>query len=180
MTQDTEDVRLSLNYGIDLSYSLQFLQRDVSYDVLQQHQNRNRVPLPPNPQQLEEIRSRRGNVTEVDGDGGTEQVVDNPEPSSGGNKSKPRAKRHSSKPYVGRSGDPKKLGFYPPQWRIVLERATKSWRLWMAIMCGFPRRGSEAHFKKAMDCVVDALDKHQKEGGMIEDGKRVPPCTCYI
>ena len=66
VTRDTEHVRSSLNYSINLSHSLQLWQHDDSYDVLQRHHNRNRVPLPPNPQQLENFRSHHGNIAEMD------------------------------------------------------------------------------------------------------------------
>jgi hypothetical protein len=81
-----------------------------------------------------------------------------------------RARHHSQKDYNRSPIDPKKLGFYPPQWRDVLERAHKLWRPWMVLECGSPKRNIKAHLDKAMHCVTDALSEHQRNGGEVERG----------
>lgn len=141
-----------------------------SYDVLQRHHDQNRAPLPPDPQQLKKVRSCHGNVTERKGDHSTKQ---RPEPSSGNSEPNTRLRRHSQKPYLGRSDSPKKLGFYPPQWRDVLYKAMNKWRLWIALVCGFPDGRNENHRKKVMSCIIDALAEHQKNGGRVEKSKSV-------
>ena len=86
-----------------------------------------------------------------------------------------RARCHSRKHYTGSTDDPKKLGFYPAQWRDVLERAQKLWRPWMALECGFPDREVKAHLTMAMKCVIDALSEHQQDGFQVEPGKTTSP-----
>jgi hypothetical protein len=97
-------------------FVLIYLQDDGSYDIVEKHHERNRAPWPPNPEQLERIRSRQHGEMDMDnnGDGERSTPEDNNEPKS-------RAKRHSQMPYTGQTDDPKKLGFYPPQWWDVLE-----------------------------------------------------------
>jgi len=40
----------------------------------------------------------------------------------------------------------------------------------MALECGFPDRGIKEHLDKAMQCVTDALQEHQSNGGKVEKG----------
>ena len=90
--------------------------------------------------------------------------------SSSMDKPKLRAKRHSYKPYVDSTNNPQKLGFYPPQWRDVLEASQKKWRSWMAYDCAFPRKDREEHLEKAMECILEAISEHEKKGGRVEEG----------
>lgn len=134
-----------------------------AYDVIDNHYARNRAPVPPDPRQLEEIRSWNGpdvSVASVEGRQHFKPSTDHEE--------KSRATRHSLKPYTGSTNDPKLFGFYPPQWRDVLERAQKLWRTWMALECGFPER--ETNLDMAMRCVTEALSEHQRNGGKTENG----------
>ncbi len=87
---------------------------------------------------------------------------------------KSRAPRHSQKCYTRSTTDLKKLGFYPPQWHDVLERAQQLWRPWMALECGFPKQEIRAHLDMAAQCVTDALSEHQKGGGKVENGSYLP------
>jgi hypothetical protein len=83
---------------------------------------------------------------------------------------KSRAKRHSQKAYTGKVSDPKKFGFYPPQWRDILEAAQKKWRLWMGQVCGFPDKQNPEHLDEALDCVERSLSEHTNNGGRVEKG----------
>ena len=49
-------------------------------------------------------------------------------------------------------------------------KAQKLWWHWVALECGFPERDIKAHLDMAMQCVTDALSKHQKNGGRVENG----------
>jgi hypothetical protein len=102
----------------------------------------------------------------------SEGAVSNSELAADDDEPKSRAKRHSLRPYAGRSSsDPKKLGFYPAQWREVLDKGrTQFFRPWMAIECGFPTRAEDRHVAKAMECVTDSISEHQKNGGKVEQG----------
>ena len=103
-------------------------------------------------------------MIEMDGESDTEQFSDDDRPIS-------RARRHSGKRYSEHSANPKKLGFYPPQWRDVLENAKLRWRLWMAVVCGFPNNGNQSYHEKTKECIRDALAEHQKNGGKVEKGR---------
>jgi hypothetical protein len=158
-----------------LFYLLIYLQGDKPYDVVERYQQRNRAPIPPDPKQLERIRSQKGpNAsvgTDVEGKQCTEDAGLNSESPTDDEEEKSRARRHSRKHYTGSTDDPRKLGFYPAQWRDVLERAKKLWRPWMAFECGFPERETKEHLDMATKCVIDALSKHQESGGKVEQGK---------
>jgi hypothetical protein len=143
------------------------LQGNDPYDVVEKYYERNRAPLPPDPNRLEKIHSRNSHHASVETSVGS---MRSSEASTDDEEKKPRARRYSRKCYTKSTGDPKRLGFYPPQWRDVLERAQKLWRAWMAFECGFPEREIKAHMDKAMQCVTDALSEHQKNGGRVEDG----------
>lgn len=146
-------------------YLLICLQDSDTYDVVGKHYQRNRVPLPPDPIQLNKIRSQgnRGASVEtgVDGKRSGTSMDDEEE--------KTRTRHHSQRGY-SKSTNPKRLSFYPPQWRDVLESAQKLWRSWMALECGFPDRGIEEHLDKAKQCITDALREHQENGGKVEKG----------
>ena len=45
----------------------------------------------------------------------------------------------------------------------------------MALAYGFLDEGNEIHVEKAMECIVDALAEHHKNGGRVEKGKRAHP-----
>lgn len=141
---------------------------DDPIDVVEKYYRRNRAPRPPDPKQLEKICSQKGRDVSVETD--IEDLGSNSEAATDDVEEKSRARRHSQKGYTGSSNDPKKLGFYPPQWRDVLETAQKLWRPWMALECGFPEREIRAHLNVAMQCVTDALSEHQKNGGKVEKG----------
>jgi hypothetical protein len=75
----------------------------------------------------------------------------NPEESTNGDEPNCRAKCHSQRPYTGQTDNPKKLGFYPPQWWDILEGGQlKIFQPWMAYECGFPIREDEDHMVKAI------------------------------
>ena len=97
-------------------------------------------------------------------------VASNSEDSTDDEGSKSRAKRHSQKPYARHSDDPTKLGFYPPQWRDVMEKGKAKFRPWIAYECGFPDRENESHMDKALQSATDALSEHQQKGGKVEEG----------
>jgi hypothetical protein len=133
------------------------------------HHERNRAPRPPNPKQLNTIRSHQrdmdiddGHINEPSGNDSGDEAD-----STTGNDRPSRAKRHTRKPYMGSTNDPKKFGFYPPQWRDVLEAARKKWRCWIAYECAFPDR---EHMTKALECIVEALSEHQELGKRVEPG----------
>ena len=88
-----------------------------------------------------------------------------------------RLRQHSQKSHSGHSTDPNRLRFYPSQWRDVLDNAIKWWRLWMVLSCAFPNRGNHNHSDMAIECIVKALDEHQKNGASVESGKyTAAPC----
>jgi hypothetical protein len=60
------------------------------------------------------------------------------------------------------------MQFYPSQWRDVLEEAKWKFRLWLLTECPFPDR--KIHFKKAEDCIEEALTEHWENGGGVEPG----------
>lgn len=92
------------------------------------------------------------------------------DPPSDDDTSKSRAIRHSQKPYTGKTTDPRQLGFYPPQWRDILEAAQKKWRPWMACVCGFPDREDKKHLDEALDCIRSSVSEHTENGGQVETG----------
>jgi hypothetical protein len=142
------------------------LTQDAPYNVVENYHQRSRAPHPPNPRQLEKVRSHNGQ------DMSAEAAIEDEQCSKGSmdDKQKSRAWRHSQKHYTGNTADPEKLGFYPPLWHDVLGKAQKLWRHWMALECGFPKSNIEAHLDMAMQCVTDALSEHQKNGGRVENG----------
>jgi hypothetical protein len=151
---------MRMQYG---DYSIIYLQ---AFDVVQKFHERNRAPRAPDPDQLRVIRA--GHVTmDVDINDDAEETTND---STDDDRCKPRAKRHSQKPYTGRTKDPKKFGFYPPQWRDVLEAAQKKWRPWMVLVCAFPDREEDDHLKEALLCVTRSLSDHTENGGKVEKG----------
>lgn len=142
------------------------LQGNGAYDVVRKYHQRNRAPLPPDPIQLEQIRSQNSRDASVETSVGDEQYS---EASTDDEEENTIAEYHIQNSRT-RSSNPKRLGFYPPQWRDVLERAQKLWRSWMVLECGFPERVNRAHLDKAMQCVTSALSEHQKNGFKVESG----------
>jgi len=148
-------------------YLLICLQGNDPYDVVREYHQRNRAPRPPDPVQLDKIRSQNSRDASVEtGVSGKQHSG----ASTDDEEEKTRAKRHSLKHYTRLTDNSKKLGFYPPQWQDVLESAQKLWRQWMALECGFPERANEAHLDQAMQCITDALRQHQEAGNKVEDG----------
>lgn len=136
------------------------------YDVVGKYYQRNRAPIPPHPVQLEKIRSQNSRDASVETGVGDKQCSE----ASTDEGEKTRARRYSQKCYTRSANVPKRLGFYPPQWRDVLEKAQKLWRSWMALECGFPERETKEHLDKAMQCVIKALSEHQENGRKVENG----------
>lgn len=156
-------------------------QGDDPFDVVTRHHERNRAPRAPDPSWLRAV-GRDHATTDADTGGDDAGILDEPEGSDaqpdmsthGSSGREGRAPRHSSRPYTGRvSNNPKKLGFYPPQWRDVLEVAQKKWRFWMACHCGFPDRNKK-HLDRAFACVLEALEEHNEKGGRVEKGVNIP------
>ena len=150
-------------YLYDLQAAAKDLEKDSSdepYDVVDAHQQWNRAPKAPNPGQLNTIQKEMKHSKDSD------SSTDNGSESD----DKPRTKRHSHMPYSVGSDDPKKLGFYPPQWRDILENAKVSTCVWMATECVFPHLKNESHREKAESFIKEALSKHQEDGGQVEDG----------
>ena len=148
-------------------------QDDHSFNIIKRHHERNRVPRPPDPEQPNTIRSQHV-MMDLDAaddnettDGDSDMLMDD-------NRRRPRAQHHSHKPYTGRTTDPKKLGFYPAQWRDILEAGQKKWHLWLALVCGFPNRENEDHLEKALSCLIEAKDEHTEKGGRVEPGMNKP------
>lgn len=147
--------------------------------MVERHYQQNRAPIPPDPRELEKILSQNGDDASVEADVEVgEADVKGKQPSKAATDDEeetPRAaRRHSRNPFTGSTSDPKKLGFYPPQWRDVLGRAQRLWRCWMVVECCFPRK--ETDLDVAMECVVMALSQHQENKGKVEKGNYLSFC----
>jgi hypothetical protein len=154
---------------------MQLLLKDFSqiYDVVQKHHERNRAPRAPDPEQLRNVASRHAATTDVDifkDDEESSDTDSDTDSDASSDNDKPRAKRHSQKPYTGKTTNPRKLGFYPPQWRDILEAAQKKWRPWMGYVCGFPDREDKMHLDEALRCITSSLSEHTEDGGKVEKG----------
>jgi hypothetical protein len=146
------------------------LQGTDTYDVVGKYYQRNRAPRPPDPIQLKNIRSQNSRDASAETGVGGRRGKQCSGASTDDEEKKTRARRYSRKCYGRSTDDPKRLGFYPPQWRDVLERAQKLWRSWMMLECGFPNREVKAHLDRAKQCITAALREHHKNGDKVEDG----------
>lgn len=79
-----------------------------------------------------------------------------------------RAKRYSKSARSDITATPTQLGFYPGQWRDVLEAAKRHFREWLACKNGFPTRRMD--LGEARECVAEALAAHQQRGLAVEPG----------
>jgi len=84
-----------------------------------------------------------------------------------------RAKRYSKTPRSEIVAKPTQLGFYPSQWRDVLELAKLNFRRWLACKNAFPVRRANL-LGEASECVVEALAEHEEKGYRTEAGKSIP------
>jgi len=58
---------------------------------------------------------------------------------------------------------------YPKQWQTVIERARRSFRVYMASRAGFP--DAVSGLEVARECLNNALSLHLEGGGAVEPGK---------
>jgi hypothetical protein len=84
-----------------------------------------------------------------------------------------KAGRHSINPYGTKVPVPTQQQFYPSQWRDVLDKAKELWRRWMSITegGGFPNPKNKEHVSAALGCLMSAIETHESEGGVLEEGK---------
>jgi hypothetical protein len=159
-----------MQYG---DYSIIYFQ---AFDIIKKFHERNRAPRAPDPNQLHAIRTHHATM-DVDTDDDNEEASDDSDVTTDDDRCETRAKRHSQKPYTGRTNDPKKLGFYPPQWRDVLEAAQKKWRPWMVLVCAFPDRENDDHLNEALLCITRTLsEKSRKVEPSMNNDLRLSCC----
>lgn len=136
---------------------------DDSYDVVASHWQRNGIPKPPDQARLQSD-ERCSTLPKAR----TESVVPLVE----------EPFKSSFKPPP--ASNPKRLGFYPPNWKHVLDGARFKTRLWMTLECAFPIRSNKAHRTKMASCLTEALVEYQDEGNRVEDGKLDHPVSARM
>ena len=132
---------------------------DGSYDVLGNHHQKNGAPRPPDPEELNAIRSK--SQTNAQPHHGT------PAPNSP-HWQKKRARRHTRTDRSGVHQDPTQLQFYPPVWRDVLESAKNKLRCYAGTKNFFPTR--DEGIQEAGDCITEVLADYQAQGKKVEAG----------
>ncbi|KAF8889828.1 hypothetical protein BD779DRAFT_1469569 [Infundibulicybe gibba] len=141
-------------------------------DVLDDYRRRNRSLRAPNPEHLASYRhgSASHNSNVPDQHAGTSAQPDN----DYSNRSKSnqcttrRAPRHSKTPYDKREVLPTKLGYYPSQWRDVLDLAKYKFLHYLTTNNPFPDRPTGLQAARAL--LMEAIDDHEKDEGVVEDG----------
>jgi hypothetical protein len=150
---------------------------DDSFDVVTSHHKRNRVPKPPAPSHLAAIRQSGQAQASGDSDDGSSKSGTE---SDSHRQKKSRAKRHTHGPYSATSTNPKRLRYYPSQWRDVLEEAKFKFRRWLGITNAFPDPKNEEHRKVAAECISQAIFEHQESGGRVEDREIALYFCCMV
>jgi hypothetical protein len=154
----------------------------TTFDVLENHHDKNRRPRAPDAEMLREIgQEHPRNTSPVSVDDPVDMGSDNTQNSgsdsdseSGAEPATKRAKRHSKVPYDQENkGKPTQLQFYPLHWRDVLEKAKKKKRLHTVQFRQFSER--DHHLRDATDCLTETLAEFRREGGRVEPGRSFPP-----
>lgn len=147
-----------------------------TYNVLEDHQQRNRKPKAPAAHRLRNLAAHHkkwptlveSSDSEVIPDS-EEERVRNEELQSDGTEppTRKRVKRNSSY----HNAKPTQLRFYPGIWTDILERAKQFFRLWLVKECPFPDR--EVNLKDASNALIRAINEYEAKDCEVEDGMYV-------
>jgi hypothetical protein len=134
---------------------------DNSFDILQRHHIRNRLPHTPDANCLrqsagqhntESVMSDEESRTNNDNDASDFSLIEE--------LVHKHAKQHSKTPYSN-VGKPTQLKFYRGKWVKILELAKQFFQLHIATECAFPNR--ETQFQAASDCLRKSIERHAEE-----------------
>jgi hypothetical protein len=140
-----------------------------SFSVLARHHQRNGKPKPPDPQDLQDIRTK----------GSQQPHKPSHSPSDQGNANNDR--KHNLRPLDGDRGavqDPTLLKFYPHIWRDVLEHAKEKFRLFLTSVNAFPTR--ILGLQEAKDCLTEALEDFRQADKKVEKGMHAIPIVAFF
>ena len=145
---------------------------DITYDILEDHQSRNRRPHKPIPARLRrsaaqhtspecEASDHEDDMHE-DSDNNVDASDSSPEPES------KRARRYSMTAYRSNRGNPTQLQFYKGNWVTTLEARKKCFQLYVSTECAFPDR--ENNLRNATECLQYVIREHTDDGGEFKIG----------
>lgn len=154
----------------------------MDYDVLEVHHTKNCRPRSPSPTYLNSVRNRRPKTKRartshsLSSDDSDDQHLEDLEIENTG-------KRHRTKKSkgTGTNRDATNVGFYPPLWQKLLDRAKANFRLHLAISVPFPdKEESIGNTGVCGEVIAEAIVQWQEQKRKLEKGTFISPTTMLL